>query len=237
MRPDPTDPAWLYELVHQHKDYAGDADRIHALLSRHGHPSGRLIEGACGSGSYLRPLQAHYQVAGFDLDQRMVDLARGWMPGVDLWRADLASWATRSPADVQLFLFGALCHLDLDGVSAAARCAFEALKPGGVVLVEPWVSARDFVPGEPHMVVVDTPRLKVCRQVVTRREGQRAVMDFHYLVAWSGGEVAHVQDNATLHLHDREALKQRLSGAGLVLIDEVTGLMAGCPLWVFKRPG
>lgn len=231
------DAAQLYDLFHQGKDYGQDAQRIRDLLLSHGVPRGRVLEGACGTGAYLEPLAQHYQVLGFDADPVMVAAARRRLPRAQIWEGDLRDVELRPPVHATLMLFGALCYLPLPEVTLAAQCMRRMLRPGGLALVEPWVGPEEFVGGEPHMAVIDRPDLKASRQVVTRREGVLAHVDFHYLVARKGAEVQHLVDPNTLHLHPRPALLDAVLAAGFVLEEQVPGLMAGSPLWVLRAAG
>ena len=228
------DRAQLYTLFHQSKDYGADAGRIRDLLLSHGVARGRLLEGACGTGSYLEPLAKHYQVLGFDADPQMVQAACLRLPRAQIWEGDLRAFEVSPPVHATLMLFGALCYLSLPEVRLAARCMRLALRPGGLALVEPWVGPHEFVGGEAHMAVIDRADLKAVRQVVTRRKGGLAHVDFHYLVARHGGAVQHLVDSNTLHLHPRAELLQAVLSGGFVLETQTTGLMAGSPLWVLR---
>ncbi len=228
------DRAQLYGLFHQGKDYGADARRIRDLLLSHGVDRGRILEGACGTGSYLEPLAKHYQVLGFDADPQMVQAACARLPRAQIWEGDLRHFEVSPPVHATLMLFGALCYLSLPEVKLAAQCMHRALRPGGLALVEPWVGPQEFVGGEPHMAVIDLSELKVVRQVVTRREGSLAHVDFHYLVAQTGTQVQHLVDANTLHLHPRDELLKAVLAAGFALESQVDGLMAGSPLWVLR---
>jgi SAM-dependent methyltransferase len=234
LDPDSLDAARLYDLFHQGKDYSADVGRIRELLVSYGVPRGRILEGACGTGSYLEPLSKHYQVLGFDADPVMVQAAQVRMPRAQIWKGDLRDFEIQPSVHATLMLFGALCYLPLPQVKLAAQCMRRALRPGGVALVEPWVGPSEFVSGEPHMAVIDRPGVKLVRQVVTRREDGIAHVDFHYLVARTGRPVQHLVDTNALYLHPRAALLEAVMSGGFVLDTSVEGLMAGSPLWVLR---
>ena len=234
LDPDSLDAARLYDLFHQGKDYSADAGRIRDLLISHGVPRGRVLEGACGTGSYLEPLSKYYQVLGFDADPVMVQAAQARMPRAQIWKGDLRDFEIQPSVHATLMLFGALCYLSLPQVRLAAQCMRRALRMGGLALVEPWVGPSEFVGGEPHMAVIDRPGVKLVRQVVTRREDGIAHVDFHYLVARTGRPVQHLVDTNALYLHPRQALLQAVLSGGFVLDAQVDCLMSGSPLWVLR---
>src|SRR5438105_138382 len=92
--------AEYYDPIYHWKDYAADAVRIRAILAAEGVADGaRIIEAACGTGSYLARLRDRYEVSGFDLSEDMLAIARRKLPGVALFRADMAEFAVERPAD------------------------------------------------------------------------------------------------------------------------------------------
>ena len=130
LDPDSLDAARLYDLFHQGKDYSADAGRIRDLLISHGVPRGRVLEGACGTGSYLEPLSKYYQVLGFDADPVMVQAAQARMPRAQIWKGDLRDFEIQPSVHATLMLFGALCYLSLPQVRLAAQCMRRALRMG-----------------------------------------------------------------------------------------------------------
>ena len=87
----------------------------------------------------------------------------------------------------------------------AAACLAAAVRPGGVLLLEPWFTEEKWLSGSPHMNTFSDVDLKVCRQVVSRNEGPMSIMDMHWLVARRNGEVTHHVDHHEMYMcpHDR----------------------------------
>ena len=60
--------AALYDAIYHWKRYEEESAALHALLASEGVDDGaRVLEAACGTGSYLVHLAARYAVSGFDL--------------------------------------------------------------------------------------------------------------------------------------------------------------------------
>jgi daunosaminyl-N,N-dimethyltransferase/N-dimethyltransferase len=232
-----SDPAWLYELVHRHKSYDADGARLIAALERHGVTAGRVCEGACGTGSYLTPLAERFEVSGFDLDRRMLNVAQGKLPGRHLWRGDLCQFTVSQPVDALLLLFGAVGYVPPDELAGHAAAVAQAVRPGGVVLLEPWLTAEHFHANLPHMLVVDTRFLKICRQVVPKRDGLRSILEFHYLVSRPDFGVVHLVETETLTMHPHDELLAHYAAAGLACVDQEPGLMADNTLYVLRASG
>jgi ubiquinone/menaquinone biosynthesis C-methylase UbiE len=72
-----TKSAAFYDAVYATKDYAGEAERVDALIKAHVRTSGkRLLDVACGTGGHLTYLKHHYVAEGLDLDPNLLAIAR-----------------------------------------------------------------------------------------------------------------------------------------------------------------
>src|SRR5689334_8434924 len=177
--------AELYDRIYHWKDYAAESARVRGLLAAAGVPDGaRVVEAACGTGSYLVHLAKHYDVSGFDLHEGMLDVARAKVPGATFFQADMADFALDPPADAIVCLFSSIGYLEPSrDLPRAAACFHRALRPGGVALVEAWYPPEGFFPGTLTVQTWDgtTARppeaRKVVRTVVSMAEGRRSVFD------------------------------------------------------------
>lgn len=229
--------AALYDLIYEWKPYADEAVRLREILRAEGFAGGaRILEAACGTGRYLEHLRAWFDVAGFDLHDEMLDVARACLAGVPLFRADMADFEVERPFDALLCLFSSIGYLNgPERVAAAAACFARALRPGGLLVVEPWISPDDFHPGYAHMDTYDDDEVKLCRVSVSRREGDRSIIDFHWLAARRGGEVEHFTDRHELWLCPPDRMIEIFRDAGFECRFEPDGLMKMRGLIVGRR--
>ena len=98
------------------------------------------------------------------------------------------------------------------------------LEPGGVLIVEPWLSPDEWIVGKPHLLVVDQPELKVARVNTSARDGILSVVEFHYLVGTPEG-VEHFTELHELALFTHEAYVAAFEAAGLRVEHDPEGLM------------
>ncbi len=178
-----------------------------------------------------------FTLSGFDLDEASLRRARGRVPGGHFFVGDLADWAPPAQVDAVLALFGALAYLSDASLPGGARCIHDALRPGGLALVEPWVRPGEFTAHRPQQVVVDSPWLKLCRQVLPRKEGDQAVLEFHHLVCGPGLPPRQVVTKERLTLREDEALERVLNDAGLRLEGRIEGTMPDRQIGIWRRPG
>ena len=234
-----SDPAELYDLIYGFKDYASEAARVRQILHDNGIADGsRVMEGACGTGAYLGPLSEHFVVSGYDLDPGMVAVARRRAPRATLWVGDLLDATPDEPVDAAIVLFGGLAYVHPEPqLATACRTLFASLLPGGVALVEPWLTPQDHTEHTVQMAVVDLPYLKVARQCVPVRQGDLLTLDFHYLVARPGMAVEHITESNALYLYTLDAWMRCLRGAGFEVALTDQGFMPEKRLFVCRRPG
>jgi daunosaminyl-N,N-dimethyltransferase/N-dimethyltransferase len=223
------DRADLYDRIYSFKDYAAETARLRALLVAAGVPDGaRVVEAACGTGNYLVHLAKHYAAEGFDLNPAMLAIARTKAPSARTWQADMTDFALESPADVLLCLFSSFGYVPPDRIAAAAACFFRAVRPGGVAVVEPWITPEEAKPGHTVVQTYDgakaTPpeAMQVVRAVTHLPEGRKSVFDFHWLVVTPKG-VEHFVDHHELWQSTADELLAAFRGAGF----EATWLRPG----------
>ena len=233
--------AELYYRIYHWKDYESEAARVRQLLRGADVRDGaRVVEAACGTGAYLAALARWYDVAGFDLSEGMLAVARAKLPGVQLWHADMADVAgaeREPPADAVVCLFSSIGYMHgQDRLASAARAFHAALRPGGAVLVEPWLTPATVEPGHPSVQTYDSDDLKVVRACVARVEGRVSILDFHWLVVRRNEGVEHFTERHALWLATREELIAAFEAAGFTVRWEDDGLMPGRGMLVGRRP-
>lgn len=231
------DRAALYDPMYHWKDYAAEAEALAALLAAEGVPPGaRLLEAAVGTGEHLRRLAARYAVAGFDLNEGMLGVARAKLPGTALWQADMRSVAVAEPFDALICLFSSIGYLlDPESLAAAAARFHAALRPGGVLVVEPWLTMAQWRSGQPSLQTYDSPDLKLARGTVASIDGELAVMDMHWLVVRRGQPVEHFVDHHRMWLCPRALMTQVFEEAGFDVRFEEPGLPKGRGLFIGRR--
>ena len=227
----------LYDKIYSWKDYRAEAHRLRGLVAGEGCAEGaRLLDAACGTGAHLRELAAWFRVAGFDKNPRMLAVARAKLPDVPLWEADLRDFSVDEPFDGVVCLFSSIGYVhEEDGLKAAAASFARGLVPGGVLILEPWLTHEDCAPGFPSMHTYADDDLKLCRQAVTEVDGDMSAFDMHWLVARRNGGVEHFVERHELRLYTREAMRAALEGAGFEARFEPEGLMPKRGLWVARR--
>ena len=172
------------------KDYAAEARLLYNLIRKHNRsPGNRLLDVGCGPGGHVGLLRDSYEIEGLDLDEGMLDIARRSHPDVRFHVGDMLDFHLGRRFDVVVCLASTIGYvMTVENMGRAIANMSRHLEPGGLLIVEPWLTPDVWRPGTLHSVFVDEPELKVARvDVSDAARGRVSVMDFHYLVATSEG--------------------------------------------------
>lgn len=227
-----TKTALYYDKFYAFKDYRAEVEKLVALIERH-RPGGSrsLLDLACGTGRHLAYLKEHYAVEGLDLDGDLLELARERLPGVPFHQADLETFHLGRTFDVITCLFSSIGYLKtIERVRRACQTMAAHLEPGGLVIIEPWFSPEQWHPGRVHLLTVDEPELKMARMNTSQAEGNRSIIEFHYLIGTPQG-TEHFVERHELGLFEQPEMRAALESAGFAVTYDEDGL-TGRGLWV-----
>lgn len=227
----------VYDLLHRNKPYAREARAVRALAQRYARrPLQSLLDVACGSGRHLEAFARWFDCAGVDASRQMLSRARRRAPGARLTWGRMESFRLGRRFDVVTCLFSTVGYA---GSVATLRRVVANLgrhtTPGGVVVVEPWLSPSNYRPGLVHADVAEHGGLTVTRMTESVRRGGRSVFTFHHLVGRSG-RVRYVVERHDLGLYDLPTMLAALRDAGLRPIYLARGLSTHRGLYVALRP-
>ena len=208
--------ASVYDRVYAWKDYAREARRVHELVRRYGpRPARTLLDVACGSGSHLKHLTQWYDVTGVDANEAMLARARKKLPRAHFAKGAMQSFRLPGRFDVITCLFSAIGYVRSESDLGRTLVNFARhLSPGGIVVVEPWVTPGEYREGTVHLGTYGTKAHPIARMNTSERHGGRSVMDMHYLVA-EGAKVRHWVERHDLGLFSVKTMLRAFRSAGL----------------------
>lgn len=232
------DTARYYDFIYGSKDYAREAARVREIaLARYPNASS-LLDVACGTGAHLRHwVDAGMRCEGLDITPGLIDIARERLPDTPLHIGDMLTFALGRTYDVVTCLFSAIGAMrtqpDLD--RAVATMAAH-VGPGGVLIVEPWLTPDNYREGHVFADVYqrdDRPDLKIARAGTSLREGTIAVIDLHHLIVTPAG-VEHALEPLRLGLFTHDQMRAAFAATGLAIEHDEEGLI-GRGLWIGTR--
>jgi SAM-dependent methyltransferase len=226
----------FYDAIYSWKNYAEEARRLKVLVAAHKRSSGNvLLDVACGTGGHVPYLRDDFAYEGLDLDPAMLALARARYPDMVFHQGDMRDFALGRQFDVITCLFSSIAYAKLLGeVRRAIATMAVHLRPGGVLVIEPFFAPEAWTAGRPSAIFVDQPDRKIARMSVAAQDGNVAILDFHYLVATPQG-VEHFTEHHEMGLFTDEEYRSAVTAAGLEATYDAAGLM-GRGVYVGVRP-
>jgi ubiquinone/menaquinone biosynthesis C-methylase UbiE len=227
----------VYDRVYHWKDYRAESRRIHQLVQRYGPGSARtLLDVACGTGSHLRYLARWYKVTGLDVNREMLREARRKLPSARFVHGSMQDFRISRRFDIITCLFSAIGYVrSRADLRRTVRNLARHLNPGGVLLVEPWLTRRQYREGSVHLGQYGTKKQPIARMNTSVRRGSRSVMDMHYLVA-DRGEVHHWVERHDLGLFDVRTQLAAYRSAGLEIRHLPSHFSTSRGLYVAVKP-
>jgi ubiquinone/menaquinone biosynthesis C-methylase UbiE len=207
--------AELYDAIYSFKDYATEASKIRQVIARERPGAKTILDVACGTAEHAKHLAADFQIDGIDLEPKFIEIARKKIPAGTFSVADMRAFQLGKRYDVVQCLFSSIGYLlTPEDTIAALNCFRAHLAPGGIVLVEPWLTPSAYKLGHLHMISVNQPELKICRMNVSAREGDVSVIHFHYLIGTPEG-IRREEEIHRLALVSTEKMTSNFHAAGL----------------------
>ena len=118
----------------------------------------------------------------------MLEVARRRCPGLPFVQADMVDFELGTRFDVVTCLFSSIGYaMSPEGLERGIGSMAEHLRPSGLLIVEPWFQPEQWHEGFLSFESANLPDFKVARMSLSRRFGDTAVMDFHYVVGTSFG--------------------------------------------------
>ena len=217
--------ARLYDAVYASiRDYPREAAELDRLIQERRPGARTLLDIACGTGAHLEHLTG-YEVEGLDLDPEMLGVARERLPNVPLHEGDMADFDLGKRFDAVVCMFSSIGYVRTEErLRSAVASMARHLEPGGVLVVEPWLSPEVWVDRHVGAVFVDQPELKIARMNVGEREGNLSIFEFEYLVGTPNG-LERFNERHELGLFTVEQYLEAFRAAGLEVDHDPEGPM------------
>jgi len=214
-----------YDALYVHeKEYAPEASRVKTLLAKHGlRPQANLLVLACGTGAHIPYFKDEYNVAGLDLSEDMLTLAREKFPGVPFHCGNLIDFRLDTKFDAMICLYGSIGFVKtVDNLRTTMKTIASHLSPGGLVLITPWSTVEEFQEG---LVVdaADRPEWKIARMEQIRlKEPGIVEVTFHHLLG-KNNDVTYHKQSMEIGLFSRQEYLSAITDAGLTVVEEYKG--------------
>jgi len=207
------------------KDYVAEAGKTHTIIQKYRQSKGKLLlDVGCGTGVHADYLSKYYQVEGLDLDPQMLAVAKKKHAKIRFHQGDMTDFDLGRQFDVIVCLFSSIGYVKTKSrLQKAVKTMSRHLLPGGVLLIEPWFSPKQWHPGRTSMTKVDKPELKIVRMSLAGQRGKISLIEFQYLIGTSKG-IEHSVEIHELGLFTHKEYMDAFKAAGLTITHDPEGL-------------
>jgi ubiquinone/menaquinone biosynthesis C-methylase UbiE len=218
--------AKIYDALYSFKNYEAEAKRLHEIIrEKKTSPGNALLDVACGTGTHLSFLHKHYAVEGIDLTPEMLEVARARHPQTVFHYGDMRTFDLGRRFDVVTCLFSSIGYMKSPSdLRKAVINMARHLQPGGVLIIEPWLTEETWKPGGVHALYVDKPDFKIARLDVPTSKGRMSLFTWHMLIGNPEG-VEYLTQKHELFLFSNAEYIEAINAAGLDVSYDEKGLM------------
>ena len=211
------DFADVYDLIYAFLDYRKTAKKVKKLIKKHKKVKGnKLLDVGCGTGKHLSFLKNEFECTGIDISNQMLDIARKKYDGIRFLQADMVNFDLNEKFDAIICLFSSIGYVKTyENLKKTITNLSNHLEPGGVVIIEPWLTKSVAIDGLASMTTYDSDEIKIARQSVSEIDGDISRFEMHYLVARKGNKVSYFKDMHELGLFGVEKTLEIMKNAGL----------------------
>jgi len=229
----------VYDALYANKNYEAEAAKLKGFIDKYKQTDGNeLLDVACGTGLHLPYLTDDFEITGVDLSPQQLVKARERLPDVNFEQGDMRDFDLGRQFDVVTCLFSSIGYVNpYPEIEKAVKNMAKHLKPGGVLIVEPWLQPGVFDPDRPpHTETGELPDkgLKVTRTAHVGLDGNISVMNMHHVVETPEG-IREFTEEHRLALYTTEEYQQAFETAGISFDRDEEGL-SGRSLYMGIKP-
>jgi SAM-dependent methyltransferase len=228
--------ARFYDRIYAFKDYRAEADKVAGFIRQSRRSGGsRLLDVACGTGLHLEHLCSKFDCEGLDISEDMLAEARKRLPEIVFTRGNMPDFDLGRRFDAVTNLFSSIGYMTTpEMLERAVANMARHLEPGGVLLVEPWITPEAWLGGMVSVETVDEPELKVVRVARSWNENRMSHVHFRFTVA-TREAIESFDEFHALRLYTVEEMQAAFRRAGLETSFDEQGI-SGRGLHIGVRP-
>jgi ubiquinone/menaquinone biosynthesis C-methylase UbiE len=218
--------AKIYDALYGFKNYEAEAARLHQIIAeKKTSPGNALLDVACGTGSHLGFLRKHYAVEGVDYTPEMLEVARSRLPESAFHQGDMRTFDLGRRFDVVTCLFSSIGYMKtVRDLRAAVVNMARHLNPGGVLIIEPWLTEETWTARGIHNWSIDGQDAKIARMDIPSKKGRKSIIRQHIMIGTPEG-VRYFRQTHELFMFTNAEYIEAFDAAGLDITYDEKGLM------------
>lgn len=206
------DLAEYYDLFYDDADYKKQALEIKKLIGKYKKTeSDLLLDVGCGTGTHLRFLENDFDCMGLDINKPVLDIAKKETKKTKFVKGDMKSFQLKQKFDVITCLFSSIGYTKtVENLEKTIENFSKHLKQGGIVIIEPWFTKKEFKDGHINLEKYETEDLKIVRLSHSKKTGDISKIEMQYLIAEKEGGINHLTETHKLGLFSQDDFKKMM---------------------------
>jgi len=211
--------ARYYDLFYQGrgKNYKKEAETIMKKIKEYKKSSGKdLLDVACGTGMHIVYFKKHFNCEGLDVNKGMLKIAKKRLPNIKFHEGDMTSFNLNKKFDVITCLFSSVGYVKTySNLKKTIKNLSKHLKPGGVLIIEPWFTKKQLKIGIPFKMIHQDNNNLIIRMSMSKLKKEVLSFEIHFLIAERNKGIKYFKDTNKM---------------GVFEIDRVLNMMHSCNL-------
>ena len=174
--------AQYYDDIYRSADkgYNAETDKIREFIQKYKRTTGNtLLDVACGTGVHAGLLSKYYKVEGLDLDAQMLKVAKKKHPKIRFHQGNMINFDLSRQFDIVTCLFSSIGYVKTrSNLRKAVKNMNRHLLPGGVLIIEPWFTPKQWHPGRVYALQVENSDSKIIRMSHSGQMRNVSVLEF-----------------------------------------------------------
>jgi len=156
------DLAWLWPLWGSVEEYREESEEAVKLIEKHAQIEVKsLLDITCGGGKNLFHFKKYFDADGLDISNAMLDNARKLNPECNFYLADMRYYDLKRQFDSIYINDGIAYITSADDLLRTFRCAYDHLKPGGVMICYAEFCKDDLAQNKTQSTVSKTDAMEI----------------------------------------------------------------------------
>ncbi len=244
MSVDFTEVADYYDAMYvDQAGYEKECKQVAELVRQYGKTDGNaLLDIACGTGEQARYLSRQFQVVGFDLSRRMIEIAQKKVADKEFQAefhvADMCQFDFQRQFDVIVNLYGSIGFVeDASKMKDSFQATQRHLKSGGVFLLTPWSTRETFQEGI-FSAAEQRGGMNFCRmdmEVLRQLSDEKICVEMHHLIG-RNLQVQSFQHQQTISLFSEAEYVSALESSGFEILGRLDATQFRMGVFVCRKP-
>lgn len=196
--------AKYYDLTYTDKNYKKEAEVVKKIIRKYKKSKGKdLLDVGCGTGAHLPYLIKDFNVSGTDLNKEMIKIAKKKFPKNKFYVENMIKFDLNKKYDIITSLFSSIAYVKTyENLNKTIKALNNHLKPGGVMIIEPFVKKELYIEGHTSSEFHETPQVTFCRMGISGHlNNDQAKLEFQTLIKKSD-KIEYYKDTHTLGIFD-----------------------------------